>query len=657
MQVDSHVAVRAASEAGSILSDRMESAALAAAELLRAPMRCLAAGAIFIFLPSALLVLAPLVMVLLPLLLPIGFMLMLFGGVRIVYIVLLSREEEDGAPLITLTRAMASVNTLAQNSNAMHAGKTTPGESSAELRRRRSKTLVEDMEPHSPVRERRATDGTLEELKGLAATRGQRMAHQLASLLKRSVGRVTTDFAVEVELQLRALQRELQSWAGVNPNLKPYAKGHIGWLLKQETEGQNCAYAMSPDGGGGGEAACSVINSRAARLKQQSAHLNVTHEFETLLASLPNAEAPLGEEGLEMLPLPPGVRWRELGYLLIPGLLTKWYPLYMGQLRADMKRLGLSVQFSRIDTDQPVRVNAARLRHEILEIGQSGRKVVLLGHSKGAVDAAAALSIFPELADSVAALVSLQGPHGGSAIAHDLVHTNIQKSITLGAIEKLLRGCRHAVLDLAFHSRMEFLQRHPYPRHRVPTLCVATCDRRPSSLLKPTIDYVAVRYGEYSDGCVCQADAILPHCPRVLLDDMDHFGPAWPSFPATDRYDPARLWLTCVSIALRNGGAPYKCVGSVATDMHSASTPVAPASSVAAAFTAASQEVEQLYDDLYEPSASNLRDDILSPSKPKIDDIKAGDGSLKQQAQARAILQPRMDKLGLESSPFHAIDQ
>ena len=61
----------------------------------------------------------------------------------------------------------------------------------------------------------------------------------------------------------------------------------------------------------------------------------------------------------------------------------------------------------------------------------------MLGHSKGAVDAAAALSLFPELDETVAALVSLQGPHGGSAIAHDLVHTNIQKSITLGAIEKL----------------------------------------------------------------------------------------------------------------------------------------------------------------------------------------------------------------------------
>jgi hypothetical protein len=85
---------------------------------------------------------------------------------------------------------------------------------------------------------------------------------------------------------------------------------------------------------------------------------------------------------------------------------------------------------------------------------------------------------------------------------------------------------------------------------RVPSLCLASCDRGASSLLKPVIDFFALRYGEMSDGCVCKADAILPGCTRVILDDMDHFGPGWPSFPATDRYDPARLWLLATSLAL-----------------------------------------------------------------------------------------------------------
>ena len=72
-----------------------------------------------------------------------------------------------------------------------------------------------------------------QELKGLAATRGERMVRQVSTMVKHNVGQVTRDVATEVEQHLRALQRELQSWAGVNPNLKPYAQGHIGWLLKQ----------------------------------------------------------------------------------------------------------------------------------------------------------------------------------------------------------------------------------------------------------------------------------------------------------------------------------------------------------------------------------------------------------------------------------------
>ncbi len=64
---------------------------------------------------------------------------------------------------------------------------------------------------------------------------------------------------------------------------------------------------------------------------------------------------------------------------------------------------------------------------------------------------------------------------------------------------------------------------------------------------------MAVRYGETCDGLVCQSDAVLPHSARVLLDNMDHFGPAGGGFPATDPYDPTRLWLVCISMALRFG--------------------------------------------------------------------------------------------------------
>ena len=48
--------------------------------------------------------------------------------------------------------------------------------------------------------------------------------------------------------------------------------------------------------------------------------------------------------------------------------------------------------------------------------------MLLLGHSKGGVDAAAALSLYwPQLKDKVAGLALAQSPYGGSPVASDIL--------------------------------------------------------------------------------------------------------------------------------------------------------------------------------------------------------------------------------------------
>ena len=52
----------------------------------------------------------------------------------------------------------------------------------------------------------------------------------------------------------------------------------------------------------------------------------------------------------------------------------------------------------------------------------SGKRVMLLGHSKGSVDAAAALSIYwCDLKDKVANLALVQSPYGGTPLASDIL--------------------------------------------------------------------------------------------------------------------------------------------------------------------------------------------------------------------------------------------
>jgi len=93
------------------------------------------------------------------------------------------------------------------------------------------------------------------------------------------------------------------------------------------------------------------------------------------------------------------------------------------------------------------------------------------------------------------------------------------------------------------------------------------------SLLSASVEYVAYRYQEPSDGCVSIKDAVIPGTGVVYLSDMDHFGPAWWGFPSlgspqfskftsnrgnlttvssSDTYDPVRVKLILIGL-LVNG--------------------------------------------------------------------------------------------------------
>ena len=67
--------------------------------------------------------------------------------------------------------------------------------------------------------------------------------------------------------------------------------------------------------------------------------------------------------------------------------------------------------------------NASEIKEYTEEIYWGSRKRVLfLGHSKGGVDAAAALSLYwPQLKDKVAGLALAQSPYGGSPVASDIL--------------------------------------------------------------------------------------------------------------------------------------------------------------------------------------------------------------------------------------------
>ncbi|KAJ8900331.1 hypothetical protein K2173_024971 [Erythroxylum novogranatense] len=239
-------------------------------------------------------------------------------------------------------------------------------------------------------------------------------------------------------------------------------------------------------------------------------------------------------------------------YLLVPGLFSNHGPLYFVDTKTSFSKMGLICHIAKIHSEASVEKNARELKEYIEEIYWGSKKqVMLLGHSKGGIDAAAALSLYwSDLKDKVAGLVLAQSPYGGSPIASDILregqlgdYVNVRKLMEI-IISKVIKGDIQALEDLTYERRKEFLKKHCLPKELpvvsfhteagiTPTV-LATLSRvahaelplvAPLSAGQPTrvpvvmplgaamaacAQLLQVRYGEKSDGLVTCRDAEVP---------------------------------------------------------------------------------------------------------------------------------------------------
>ncbi len=218
---------------------------------------------------------------------------------------------------------------------------------------------------------------------------------------------------------------------------------------------------------------------------------------------------------------------REYLYLVVPGLYTERYPFYMNDIFARMTAEGLDHRMVPIDTDQGVQRNAEDIRQTILSETEGGRRVVLIGHSKGGVDFASALALYPELRPKVRAVLTLQAPWLGTPIADLIDNQGILGRAHRLVVEGPFQGDARGLLDLRMNARAEFVESHPWPEE-VPAVCLATSLKAWTSALSVTNALLAADHGP-TDGFVPVRYALLPGCDAVLLREIDHGGPVLPS--------------------------------------------------------------------------------------------------------------------------------
>jgi pimeloyl-ACP methyl ester carboxylesterase len=122
------------------------------------------------------------------------------------------------------------------------------------------------------------------------------------------------------------------------------------------------------------------------------------------------------------VPGPVTRRASEFRYVFIGGLGGERMPGYFDQNARELRRLGVprgSIHVIRPSSRRTVEQNRGEVRAAILAVAASGpQRLVIIGHSRGACDAAAfALNEPGFVRDRVEAIFLVQGPFGGSALA------------------------------------------------------------------------------------------------------------------------------------------------------------------------------------------------------------------------------------------------
>lgn len=239
-------------------------------------------------------------------------------------------------------------------------------------------------------------------------------------------------------------------------------------------------------------------------------------------------------------------------YFAVPGLVTEHQPGYFDANVEHLESLGLEVARSNIDTDADVEVNAAQLRREIQELAAStGKKVVVLSHSKGGPDAAEALQ--DEATEACCHRFIAMQPAMATPVASTLMRSNFGDMIRDAFTDILGASTGEALAHLGFGpAKARFLKSRPLA---VKTLTLASTVGEHFSTLRAVAELMRDRYGADSDGLVTLDEQFVPgqQAFRAVLDGVDHTAPCSRPLPGTPalRYDQGVLTEALVLLALR----------------------------------------------------------------------------------------------------------
>ncbi len=230
-------------------------------------------------------------------------------------------------------------------------------------------------------------------------------------------------------------------------------------------------------------------------------------------------------------PRPPPANPAGYRLLFVPGFLASCFPSVetFADVVAAARAQGFDARALAAEGRNGVDANARMLAKQLKHLPADDRSIVLVGHSKGAVDALALIVARPELTRSVVAVLAVGGALQGSPLA-DRLHGLYRATLGAFPFPDCVPGDGDAVADLSPQLRRDWWAQHG-AEVKVPVyslVSVPDAERLSASLLLPYAGLA--RDSRYNDGMVLARDQIVTPGRLLGVVNADHLAVAIP-FP------------------------------------------------------------------------------------------------------------------------------
>lgn len=264
---------------------------------------------------------------------------------------------------------------------------------------------------------------------------------------------------------------------------------------------------------------CAVLQARAGELPDH-------RPCDDALTRLDAEPAPTGK------PVPLGASNRRLIAALVPGIgydcVVKWLQP-AGTAAQHVGKFGYELLAIKVDALSGISKNAAQIRAAVMAmpVQPGAPRLVLIGYSKGAPDLLEAIVKYPEMLARVAAVVSVGGAVGGSALANDAeqYQANLLQHFPGANCDA---GDGGGVASLRPNARRAWLAQNPLPKG-LAMYSVVTLPQpeRISTLLQGSAGKLSMIDGR-NDGQVIFYDQVIPGASLVGYVNADHWAIALP---------------------------------------------------------------------------------------------------------------------------------